>query len=497
MPTNKQAELIDKSRLKNYIALQSSIPPRYSTKNYFGQCAEFQEQYCAKFLKQYVSGEVVLEDGTDDMMEDFLLILKRSHHPEISAIYPKVYKKFKTLVIAKRKKEEKRKHFIATQFNILGNKKQAAKLSSDDMIMISGLLQDVTTYSTVKLKDKLRSFAVNKINLTLKGKMAADENFDRLVSVFGTHQQKKQLEHFYKRNDLIAKQKKSKSLMPSKFKFNKDLFKNAWRSVKRVAVVAGVTLLGYIGIKSGHDVINNETKQNPVEMNTDLQKQFAVSQSEINKTIDFNQAQANLVAHNQNQEVSLQDSITKADTPHQDEVKQKVQKKADIEHKISVQKNTQTSDVAQAQAETLSLEDAYKESHQASVKLHLGEKKSQNLYNALHRLEKDGKIDFDKGTNLDWYAYSYTMYKVIAPYSNETRLFEDFLKGKIVDKSAINDLVIKAGRDGTGVKGSGSYSAYDNASLQVQKDYQAKRHAVRQAKKAFQNSSQLKSLKER
>ncbi|MBO5039093.1 MAG: hypothetical protein J6C85_06555 [Alphaproteobacteria bacterium] len=483
MPSNKQAELISRDLLQNYAALQSSIPAHYSTDSYLGQCAEYKEQYCAKFLREYVSGVVVLEEGTEDLMEDLLVFLKRSRHPEIVAIFPEVYKKFKTSVIAKRKQEEKRKTFVATRFKILENKKQAAKLSSDDMIMISGLLQDVTTYSTVRLKDKLRGFADNKINLTLKGEMPADENFDRLVSVFGTYKQKKQLEQFYARNERLAEQKQEADLSGKKknmgFRFNKGLFKNAWRSVKRVAVVAGIALLGYIGIKSDHGVMSNDRKQNPVEVNTDLQKQLAVSQSKVNKAIDFSKARENMENQTLKQDVSKQDSVKKADTPHQDEVK----------HKVSAQKNIQTSEAEQVQTETLSLEEAYKESHQASVKLHLGEKKSKTLYNALHRLEKDGKIGFDKGTNLDWYAYSYTMYKVIAPYSDETRLFEDFLNGKPVDKSAINDLVIKAGRNGTGVKGSGSYSAYDNASLQVQKDYKAKRHAVRQAKKALKKQS--------
>lgn len=472
MPSNKSPVLINNATLQMYMASQSGINPNYSTNNYFGQCNAAVEESSASLLQDYVSGAVIFDKDAEDTLNSFLILLKKSRHPEVKAILPLAYTRFKISIIAKRKEEEKRKNLLTTKFKILENKKQTLKLSSDDLMMINELMAGVTDYSTSKLKNKLMSLISLKIDRTLKGEMLADKNFGKLVSSFGSYQQSKRFKEFSapKKRD-TNKDVNAFRMRDRRFKFDGSWLKKAWRNTKRAAVVAGIAILGCIGIKSEHGGTKNETKQNPVEMNSALQTMSAASQNNV-KTFDFHKAfLANNIKPKTKQEIN----------------KPETTKKSDVSNKEVAPKSVS------AQDKTISIEEAYKASYEASVKLHLGEKKSQNLYKALHQLEKAGKIEFDKGTNLDWYAYSYTMYKVIAPYSKETRLFEDFLKGKPVDKSAINDLVIKAGRNGCGVKGSGSYSAYDNASQQTQKDYIAKRNAVKQAKKAFKNLHSLKT----
>ena len=92
--------------------------------------------------------------------------------------------------INRHKNEEKKNSFITTKFKILQNKKAMAQLSSNDMLLLSEALEIEKGYSTKRMKDQLRSFVMLRAEKVIKGKMPADDGFVRLVSIYGSNQQK-------------------------------------------------------------------------------------------------------------------------------------------------------------------------------------------------------------------------------------------------------------------------------------------------------------------
>ena len=91
--------------------------------------------------------------------------------------------------------------------------------------------------------------------------------------------------------------------------------------------------------------------------------------------------------------------------------------------------------------------------YDTSLEIHLKSKeKVAALYHKIDSLAEKGLIKFANGTNTKRYAHAATMYKLIRPYSKENQAFQNLLNGGKEDLAYINDLVIKAGTKGQGVK---------------------------------------------
>lgn len=191
MPQNKNVKIYDESWLKTIVEAQAGVTPDYDPKDTFGAYSRVIERQSADFLEDYIAGAAVPTAEASDLLPDYFAILRQSKYHRIVKSLKKAETKYKLEAISRHKEDEKKKAFQATRFKILNSKKEAALLSSKDMLLIASLLKDEKEYSTVRMQDKLRSFAMEKINRTLRGEMPVDEDFAKLADTFGTYQQKR------------------------------------------------------------------------------------------------------------------------------------------------------------------------------------------------------------------------------------------------------------------------------------------------------------------
>lgn len=435
MPERNPVYTYDANTLDTLIRAQSGVRQKYDPNETFGSFARSVENQSAIFLEDYIHGEVKLTPEAAEMMPDFFTILRQSGYGRIHKLLKKAETAYKEEIILRHKEEEKKKRFADTDCEILNNKKKAAQLSSKDMLLIASLLKDIKNSSTKKKEDKLKGFAMNKIERTLKGEIPADEDFDTLTKMFGTYRQKTQVQNRIAQGTLNtdASQKKNATKETTDKRANNKtkqhrsghshFWKKLWKATKRTTIVAGLALLGYVGIKSVHSEMNKSSSDTPKSPKTEV--------------------------------VSKTSQTTK-----------------------NTQKEVKTADFSKEQS---ALNKAYKNRFDTALEIILGKEARDNLYKQIDALEKSGKIEYKDGTTREWYAHAFTMYAKITPNSKENKAIKDFLAGKNNDKDYINSLVVKAGRTGSGVKGSGKYSSFDKAPTELQQKY---KQAVRQAKMA-------------
>ena len=487
MPQSNNVRYYDKDLLKTIVVSQQGIDVNYDPKTVFGGYARVVEDQSAAFLEDYLNGEISLEPGTEELMHSFFASLKKSKYRRIAKLVQKAEDKFKQTAIQQFKETEKAKAFKDTRFKILNSKKEAAHLSSKDMLLIASLLKEDLGYSTAKLQDKLRSFAMEKIRKTLAGEIPQDADFEKLAEGFGTYQQKQAVhaklhpQPSQKKEVIdetpfsarIVSLDNSKPLKPSKTetqspktaakspkttasapekknpvdnkkqikqkkeKKSRGLFAKAWKWTKRTAIVAGLAALGFLG---GHLI----------------KSQFGNSADTSNK---------------------------------ENKAKTEVQVKTPAKEKQTVDK-TKTADFSK---EMTALEKAYKNRFDTSLEIILGAQKRDKLYQQIDKLAQAGKIQYKDGTTREWYAHAFTMYDQLAPYSKENKVIKSLLSGHDVDKDYINSLVVKSGRNGKGIEASGKYSSFDKASKTLQQKHIKNRKAVKMAEKAAQMAKSQQS----
>ena len=468
MPRNKI--LINQSELKMFMEAQASIIPNYDVKTYEGQCALAVEQQSADFLEDYLEGTIVLSDDAVTLLPQYFEILKKSKFNRIKLNVEKAVFEHKRKIIEHNKQQERIKYWKDTQFNILSKKKEVQKLSSADLLLISKLINETTGYSTSKNKDRLRSIITFRINKTLSGELTADEDFYSLVEKFGSYEQKKKAAQLStKENNTIVnentpatssqKQKKKVELVavgkdkniyiPSDQVDNADevvvsdakvatpnnkkgkpsnknqksniqgWWKKVWQKVKRPVLILGVAALGFLGVRNA---VNSLTSLNSA------------------KDVKDPKTTENVIP------------VTNEPTAPVDIV--------EVE-------NTQKPMSEKEKA----FEAAKKNRFDTALSLHLGDSERDKLYQKIAELEKAGKIKYENGTTKEWYAYAFTILNKVAPNSTENSVVKNLLNGGNADAKYINDLVIKINPRGTGIKGNGTYSAYDNASSEVKKKH--------------------------
>lgn len=486
MPQSNNTTYYDKDLLQTIVASQQGIDVNYDTKTVFGGYARAVEEQSAAFLENYVNGEIVLEPGSEDLMQNFITVLKKSKYHRISSIIKKAEDKFKQSAIRKFKDNEKAKAFKDSRFKILNNKKEAVRLSSKDMLLISSLLKEDLGYSTTKLQDKLRSFAEEKIRRTLNGEIPQDEDFVKLTETLGTYKQKQALQN-------KSKPKPAKietinidglELNPSVVSLdqlsNEPTLKPVVFSVKKDKTETKV---------QAAQAKKDKTETKPKTAKTKAEKKSQSSWKKVWKWTKRVAVVAGLAALTffggkfaKNQSSNTSDTATKENTEVQVKTPAKTQ---------DVKKVTKTADFSK---EMTALEKAYKNRFDTSLEIILGAQKRDQLYQKIDNLAKEGKIQYKDGTTREWYAHAFTMYNQLAPYSKENKVIKDLLSGKDIDKDYINSLVVKADRTGKGIKASGTYSSFDKAAKSLQQKHLKNRKAVKMAEKA---AKMLKNQKSR
>ena len=517
MPQNDAPYVYNEDLFKSIIDAQRGISPDYDPNDVYGSYSREVERQSAEVLEEYISGECQFTEEAEKLLPEFFETLKSSRYHRIKKSLKKAEAHYKLTLIQRNKqaalaeiaKQEKiardnqrraeRKEVLRkNQFGILNKKKETDKLSSVDLLLLSAALNEEKSFSTVKMKDKLRSLAMQHIDRVLKGEIPADENFAQLADVFGTYQQRhasqqkgytaanennislsapvkknaktkptakeekkktteqpiskkqeknpvavitEEKEHKQPETPAVkaeikaepvkkAEKEKIAAIQKKKEQKRSSFWRRAWKWTKRAAVVAGLALLGYIGGK---------TYQHFADRADDGQKQ--------DKT----------------------ETVVKTQP--------EVQKKKAAEPK----KTEKTADFAK---ELSALDKAYKNRFDTALKIILGEQERDQLYSQVDKLAKDGKIEYKDGTTREWYAHAFTMYDQLAPNSRENKAIQALLSGQGADKEYINSLVMQAGRDGKGIKASGSYSAFDKAPKELQQQHLKNRKAVKDAEKA-------------
>ncbi len=488
MPQNKNVKIYDESWLKTIVEAQAGVTPDYDPKDTFGAYSRVIERQSADFLEDYIAGAAVPTAEASDLLPDYFAILRQSKYHRIVKSLKKAETKYKLEAISRHKEDEKKKAFQATRFKILNSKKEAAFLSSKDMLLIASLLKDEKEYSTVRMQDKLRSFAMEKINRTLRGEMPADEDFAKLADTFGTYQQKrlvkdriekgiavsqKKAADTSKDNRIVSAENKNTKATPAnrtpeggkrqnsehkpaaaaKKKERKGFFAKmrgwakkatmaaiaiipasaaaAKKWTKKAAVVTGLAFVGYFGGKF-------------------VQNQFSKAD----------------------------------DNAKQNKTEVTVKQQQPVQQKVSKSQKNKESKAADFTKEMSALEKAYKNRFDTALKIILGETARDKLYQQVDSLEKAGKIEYKDGTTREWYAHAFTMYNQLAPNSKENKAVKNLLSGGNEDKAYIHSLVIQSGRDGRGIQASGTYSAFDHADKKLQQQHLKNRKAVKLAEQA-------------
>ena len=462
-----------------------------------------------------------------------------------------VIERHKTEVLAEYRRNEKKKFFEQQRFNILEKKKEAAKLSSEDILIIFNALNEPKPFSTTKMHDKLRSLALLKIEKTLKGEIPADEHFAQLAREFGTYQQKNMVERKIREgsiktdniaaipltpvqkkasksrkqqtvSDVTQHQKANKKQTTAETRQHPEADKQQTATETKRHPEAGKQQIAAETKQhpeAGKQQIAAETKQHQTakpEKLSSADKNVAASRADENGPIAIveqpSRPQSKKKEKNKKQRSSLFARAWKwtkraavvaglalfgylagrtisslTEKPVKDSKQNNTEKV--VKQKTTTQqaqkqtvKEKGTADFAKERA---ALEKAYKNRFDTSLKIILGEKARDQLYQKIDRLAQDGKIEYQDGTTREWYAHAFTMYDQLAPNSKENKDIKKLLAGNDVDKAYINSLVVKAGRTGTGIQATGTYSAFDHAPKELQQQHIKSRKAVKQAEAAM------------
>ena len=559
MPQNNTPRIYDEGRFKMIVDAQLGISPDYDPNDVYGSFSRTIEQQSANFLEDYIADEIILTPEAEKLLPQFFDALSESKYYRIKQSLEKardhqrvlVIERHKTEVLAEYRRNEKKKFFEQQRFNILEKKKEAAKLSSEDILIIFNALNEPKPFSTTKMHDKLRSLALLKIEKTLKGEIPADEHFAQLAREFGTYQQKNMVERKIREgsiktdniaaipltpvqkkasksrkqqtvSDVTQHQKANKKQTTAETRQHPEADKQQTATETKRHPEAGKQQIAAETKQhpeAGKQQIAAETKQHQTakpEKPSSADKNVAASRADENGPIAIveqpSRPQSKKKEKNKKQRSSLFARAWKwtkraavvaglalfgylagktisslTEKPAKDSKQNNTEKV--VKQKTTTQqaqkqtvKEKGTADFAKERA---ALEKAYKNRFDTSLKIILGEKARDQLYQKIDRLAQDGKIEYQDGTTREWYAHAFTMYDQLAPNSKENKDIKKLLAGNDVDKAYINSLVVKAGRTGTGIQATGTYSAFDHAPKELQQQHIKSRKAVKQAEAAM------------
>lgn len=116
----------------------------------------------------------------------------------------------------------------------------------------------------------------------------------------------------------------------------------------------------------------------------------------------------------------------------------------------------------------------YKNYYDNTIALHLGEKGKTELYAQLNKAIYEGKITLPAGETMEHLALVKTISNKVQPNSKDNKFLQEATSGDELtagQQQQLWQIVEKAGKRSEHIKGTGSYSKYDNSSEQVKQSH--------------------------
>lgn len=199
MPENSK-KIYDKEMITQLRDVEKSIVESTLTDEE-KQFAQEAEKSSVRFLEGYVKGEIDLADDAYDIMVNYLDYLSKSESPEIAQKLGAAQNIYMNARYA-RKKQKHQQEIVQSvgtidietlrknNFSILDNAKKREALTSAHLIEMKEIMRNDKENNMSKRLQVLESYAVNRINDVLFHGKEKDEDFDKLVQIFGTERQK-------------------------------------------------------------------------------------------------------------------------------------------------------------------------------------------------------------------------------------------------------------------------------------------------------------------
>lgn len=386
-------------------------------------------------LEGYVKGEVKISASDisilEHMSKHLLHILRGPLYKKVFALHQELSKN----ILQLKENNAKLENFDKV-ISVLNNKKQARKLSMENLVQAKEIIEADTEHSykqKQRAKQQLQSYALIKYGETKQNYGADFEPYQKFISTFRLSYQKttnkttsnkpevkEKIETSPKEQNLLwAKFQKGKNAITAKLNQAKNKVKKLYDRYEPMIAFGALMTVAVVGWKAFKSV-SNDKNLNPYRATKTVVQNPSMPQK-TEKTADFSKVQA---------EMKIKPEIVKEQTK-----------------------------VASNYYDT-------------SLQIHLGSKEAvQNLYNKIDDLAKSGKIKFIDGMDTKRYAHSFTMYNLIRPNSAENKAIQNLLSGGNENPDLINRLVLKAKAKGEGIKAdnnSNKTSNFDKADKQLQ-----------------------------
>ncbi len=237
----------------------------------------------------------------------------------------------------------------------------------------------------------------------------------------------------------------------------------------------GLTILCGLGYAQFVRADNTEAREDDknIEKSVKMKAQQKVADTVKSDTINFDAPIFSSVT-------SGQTKVSTASLSPQVKSKSVSPKKIQAKPK-SVTSSTQTNKVKADSRDTSDhLAKIYKNYYDNTIALHLGEKGKTELYAKINKAIHQGKIKLPAGVTMERLALVMTISNQVQPFSKANKLLQEIISGdkesgdkelSAVKQQQIWQIVYEAGERGEHIKGTGSYSKYDNSSEQVKQSH--------------------------
>ncbi len=249
--------------------------------------------------------------------------------------------------------------------------------------------------------------------------------------------------------------------------------------VKKVFFGIGITALTFLGYGKYASIDNAEAREDINRIN----KAIEIGKKQLEKpadTIRFDEPifpsviSTNTISDNSTQASIAKVNIKSKGTPKASAVTVKKQnvKASEVGAKKQVLQTNQIKGASNDYQDSLAK--AYKNYYDNTIALHLGEKGKTELYAQLNKAIHQGKITLPAGETMEHLALVMTVSNQVQPFSKDNKLLQKITSGDELtagQQQQIWQIVKKAGKKAGNIKGTGSYSKYDNSSEQVKQSH--------------------------
>ncbi len=411
--------------LKMYIGSQKNIP--FSYQKHGNEVFDAINEQTYALLRQFASGEKEITPEEETLINDLIDAYHHSSNPkqrlEAEKLHHIINKK-----ISHTKDTIKRLQNVGGLNSLLSNKKEMRNMSTYEFLVAFETIKTLPAQSRLRrnLEQRLKSYAQLKYN-SMNEKKEQNKKFEETFNLKHTPMQKT------KTQEKIKIQNTNKQI-PQK---QQKLF--------------------FAKVNTALEKIKSTVKQIKHRIKKFYYKHFAtIAIGSVAATAVIG---GKIVNMTNEQSQDFYNSYNYSTTKNQIQ-KQKQETAADFTKEA--QKIKQSENKTQIQGDY----------YDTSLEIHLKNKKAvQTLYDKIDSLAQAGKIKFSQGTNTKRYAHAFTMYQLIRPNSAEYKQIKNLLNGGTENAEKINQLVVRAGAKGQGVKPDDNTittSNFDNASKVLQ-----------------------------